>query len=262
MKRALAGFAVFAACCLPHLSVAAQAEEEPTEEQLEQARAQFGEGVELVAEERWAEALERFRAVAAVRAAPPVLYNLALARSHTEGGGPEAARVLERVLRDPETDAPTRRRSQELLDQIEPTVGSVVIQIIGDEAGAEVTIDGEPVGLADIGRPYRVTPGDHTIELRQGAAVRDSEQVSVAAQATEQVQLSSVGAVASDELLGEAEDGGGGGGDVTEQWWFWTAIAAGVLVAGGIVIGVAVSADGDVQPVNGNLDPGVLMVMP
>lgn len=246
------------------LSVPAQAQAQ-TDEELEQARTQFREGVQMVEEERWDEALVRFRAVAEVRQTPQVLYNLALSLYHTDGGAPEAARLLRDVIRDPETDEATEERSRELLSQLLSNLSYLRLRIRGDEAGTQVLVDGEEIALAQVGPPYEVTPGDHTVELRWGRHIRDRQDVTVAAGDTEEVELDANGRYEEEQLESALEGDGAsrGSGDVTEEWWFWTAIGVGAAVVLGLVIGFSVAAASeDPQPVSGNLDPGILMVMP
>lgn len=242
------------------LATRAQAQ---SEEDLAQARTQFAEGVQLVEEERWDEALTRFRAVARVRSTPQVLYNLALARAHTDGGEPEAARILERVQRDTSIDPDTATRARELMAQVEPHTASLVLTVDGDEAGTRVTVDGEEVELGDLGRPYRVAPGSHVVELRWGTHIRDHREVRVAAGGREELALDAAGTY-EDDIANAALDGGGTGTEppVTDQWWFWAAIGAGAVIVLGIVIGVSVSAASSPSPIEGNLSPGVLRVMP
>lgn len=237
-----------------------------SDEQLEQARAQFREGVQLIEEENWPEALVRFRAVAEVRQTSQVLYNLALCLYHTDGGGPEAARLIRDVIRDPETDDATEERSRALLTQILANVSYLRLRIRGDEAGTQVLVDGESVSLAQVGPPFEVTPGDHTVELRWGRHVRDRQDVTVAPGDTEEVELDANGRYEEEQLESAlAADGNSGSGseEITDQWWFWTAIGVGAVVLLGLVIGISVSVTGeDPQPISGNLDPGILMVMP
>lgn len=248
------------------VALVAPAAHAQTEEELTRARAQFREGVELVEAEQWEEALARFRAVAEVRDTPQVRYNLALALSHTEGGAPEASRILAGVVRDPETDGATDERARALLTQLRRDVATLVIRIRGDEAGTHVTVDGEEISLAQVGRPYEVSPGTHVIELRWGRHVRDHQDIDLGAGAREEIELDANGTYEETQLnasLQDAADGGAGGGDVTDEWWFWTAIGVGGAIVLGLIIGFAASAaQSDPQPITGNLDPGVLMVMP
>jgi len=230
-----------------------------TDEEIEQARETFREGVAATEDERWQDAITAFRAVLAVRATAPVKYNLAFALAHTEAIA-EAADLLEQVIAEPELSAEIRDHAPELLAELEPRLGQVTIRLAGDEAGMTVLLDSREIGLEDVGRPLRVSPGSHEIVLRHGASVITTRSVSVEAGAAEVVTLS---AAAIPEVTLDDEMSDGSGDDLVSQWWFWTIIGAGIAAVGaGIIIGVAVSSDGEVQPISGNLDPGILRVMP
>lgn len=229
-----------------------------TDEELDQARATFGEGVAATQDERWDDAVAAFRAVIAVRDTSAVKYNLAFALAHTDAIG-EAADLLEAVLADPELDDGTRANAIDVLDTLEPRLAHLTIRLSGDEAGMTILLDGEEVELGDIGRPIRIAPGVHEVVLRRGETDLATRHLTIEEGGREEVMLTP--SAVPDVVLGP--DRGGGGGDITSEWWFWTIIGAGVVAIGvGIIIGVAVSSDGVVQPVLGNLDPAVLRVMP
>lgn len=229
-----------------------------SEEELAQLRATFAEGVQLTLDEQWDEAVVRFRTVIAVRDTSAVRYNLAFALAHTDAIG-EAARLLDVVLGDPDLDARTRASATEVLATLETRMGRLTIRLLGDEAGLTVLLDGEEIPLGQVGQPIRVVPGAHEVALRHGLEELATRSVSVDEGASEVVVLSANAPTSDDS--GSISDHGAG--DMTSEWWFWTAIGAGVVAVGtGIIIGVAVSSDGSVQPVAGNLDPGVLRVMP
>ncbi|MDQ3034519.1 MAG: hypothetical protein M3Y87_19070 [Myxococcota bacterium] len=240
-----------------------------TEAQLERARAAFGEGVQLTAEERWAEAAARFREVIAVRATPQVRFNLAVALFHSGEIG-EAADLFAQVVDAPELDRRTRREAQRMLSQAEPQLGRLTIRIAGDEGGVTVLLDDREVGLERVGQPMSVTAGTHRVALRRGTQVVARREVSVAQGETEQVSLTPVAAAPIDdpvdrELLIPEEQPAGPGGDVTGEWWFWAAIGGGAAVVAGVIIGVAVASSGSgggqqLPPLQGNLQPGVIEV--
>lgn len=235
-----------------------------TDEELDAARATFAEGVELTQAERWSEAVERFRAVLAVRSTPQVQFNLGLALSHTDRLA-EAARHLGDAIADPELDRRTRRHAERILRDLEPRLARLTVRLTGDEAGIEMTLDGEPLGLERIGQPIPVDPGTRRVVASRGGAVISSESVTLAEGAEEEVTLElAMRPIELDaELARPVEDEPAGGGDVTSEAWFWAVIGGAVLlVAGAIVIGIVVAEDGNVSPFSGNLTPGFLEVSP
>jgi hypothetical protein len=236
-----------------------------TPEELAQARAAFGEGVELTEQERWPDAAERFRAVIAVRATGQVKYNLGLALAHTSELV-EAAALLREAADDRELARATRRQARELLGEIEPRIGELRVVLRGDEAGLALTLDGERLGLERVNVPFPANPGTHRVVVTRGSREIDAQSVEVPEGGEAVVTLRTVApppAVVDDEvILALDEEPVTGGRSVAVEWWFWTIIGAVVVAGVGITIGVVVSNDGEVQPVFGNLDPGVLEVMP
>lgn len=237
-----------------------RAQDGPSEEELERARAAFGEGVAHTEAEEWDEAVARFREVAQVRDTSPVLYNLAFALAHTDGRA-EAVTLLHRVLTDPELAEGMRTQAQAVLEETEPTVGQVTLRLLGDEAGEQIFFDGEEIGLDRIGQPIYVDPGSHTAELRHGDTLLGTRTVEVVAGAHEEVTLSGT-SVLHTELTDEEREGSSGEPGIHEQWWLWAAVGGGVVVLGAIIIGIAVAASSRPSAQAGDLDPGVLWVRP
>lgn len=232
-----------------------------TEEALEEARALFGEGVQLTQEERWEEAAERFRRVMRVRATAQVKYNLALALAHTTALA-EAAALLREVLDDRELDRRTRRDAQRLLEEVEPRLAHLTVRVQGDEAGLALTLDGAPLGIDRLGAPIAVDPGRHRLAVRRGEREAGSREVTLAEGESSEVTLVATAVHASEgqpDLFDDAPPASASSGNVLEEWWLWTIIGAVVVVAVGVGVGVAVAADGP-SPVQGNLSPGVLEV--
>lgn len=233
-----------------------------TDEELEEARALFGEGVEATQDERWADAADRFRRVMRVRSTGQVKYNLALALSHT-GELAEAAVLLRDVVDDRELDRRTRRDARRLLDEIEPRLGHLTVRVTGDEGGLAITLDGEPLGLDRIGTPIEVDPGTHRLAARRGDRELGSRSVTVAEGESAEVSLvaAAVQVEPDDEvpILTDEPTAPVSSGNVLEEWWFWTIIGAVVVVGVGVGVGVAVGSGP--SPVQGNLSPGVLEVV-
>lgn len=236
-----------------------------TEEELEEARALFAEGVQATREERWGEAAERFRRVMRVRATAQVKYNLALALSHT-GELAEAAALLRDVVEDPDLPRRPRRHARRLLREIEPRLGRLTVRVQGDEVGLTVTLDGRPIGLDRLGSPIEVDPGAHRVALTRGGVVLGSRQVRVAEGESAEVALVATAVRRTEgeerELVVAEEPAvaPAAGGSVLEEWWFWTMVGAVVVAGVGIGVGVAMATSAP-SPVQGNLSPGVLEVM-
>ncbi len=251
--------AFFVVCLCCGLAGAASPASAQTDEELAAARASFRRGVQLTERGRWDEAVARFREVMSVRATGAVRYNLALALAHTEGGDLEAAELLDQVLADPELDEATRGQATTLLAEVEPRLGRLTIRVRGAADGT-VLLDGAPIAADRLASALRVAPRGYTVVLRRGAEDLVERSVTVEAGGAEEVTLAAPAPVVPEVAL-EPDEPAAAGEDLASQWWLWTIVAGGVVLIGtGVVIGVVVAEDGSVQPVAGNLDPGVLMV--
>lgn len=235
-----------------------------TEDELERARTLFVEGVELTHEERWDEAIARFRQVLEVRATPQVKYNLALALE-ASGQLSEAAALLREIQDSRELDRRARRDVQRLMRRIGPRLGQITIRIAGDEAGVRVYLDDEEIPLHRIGQPLTVDPGERRLVMKRRGRVVATQSVQVESGQLAEVTLvetevrpepvQAVAVVTQDEPAPAAAR------SVVDEWWFWTILGAVVVVAGGVAIGVAASSSGPPDPVQGNLNPGFIEVV-
>jgi len=99
----------------------------------------------------------------------------------------------------------------------------------------DVSIDGKVVGIAPV--EASLDAGPHTLELRR-SGYRPARTTAIIT-AGERREL---------EVPLEAEPG------IFGRWWFWTGV--GVLVAGGVTLGVALTTEKD--PVPGTVPPGVV----
>jgi hypothetical protein len=121
----------------------------------------YREGVELANQGQWAEAVERFREVVVIRAAPPALYTLAQAEEHI-GRLASAARHYENALAKARAagvsdvaDAAARA-----LSAIEPRVPRLVIWVASGVDHATAAIDGV---AAPVGEAVKVDAGDRVV---------------------------------------------------------------------------------------------------
>lgn len=222
---------------VPHL---ASAQEDP--ESVQRARELFGEGVDQHEHRRYREAVDTFRAVLAIRAAPAVRYNLAL-NLFELGQYPEADAQVQLILADSSTPPPLRDSAIELRTHMDERGGQLQISVADAAEGAEVQVDGYAV---DDSRPVRVIHGTHHVTLVQDEEEVGSEVVSVNVGTNESVAIS--------PSSGGGDSGGGGavifdgesfeGAEpVSGDWRFWTALGVVAIVVVGIVIGTILDDD-------------------
>ncbi|MFK7987149.1 MAG: hypothetical protein AB8I08_14080 [Sandaracinaceae bacterium] len=128
-----------------------------TEAELDEARAAFREGVAFTQEERWAEAVPRFRAVLEVRDTAAVRYNLGLALVNS-GEVREGVAYLRGVQNDPSLDDESRADARAEVERIQaegisdaPPPEEDSAQPPDEELGAD-DADAAPTGP----RPYQL----------------------------------------------------------------------------------------------------------
>jgi hypothetical protein len=83
--------------------------------------------------------------------------------------------------------ASDRKQAQEMLDEALAKVGSLKVQI--DVDGAEVLVDGQPVGKSPLTQPVCVEAGNRTIEARHEAYTPMSKSVNVSVGKSQEARL-------------------------------------------------------------------------
>jgi len=247
------------------------------EQQKEQARLLFSEGLHSVEQGDWASAENRFRAVLVLRASHVVSYNLASALTHL-GRLKEAAELLRAIVRDGTTEPSTRDAAAQLLAETEQRIGTLTLRLAGDSAGATVQLDGAPLELGEqIMMTISVDPGEHHVAAQRDGRLVASESVRIGGDAPLQVSLTltlpprivpRAVVKAAQPAPGPFRASAGGartapsgarddsGDSIFESWWLWTAVGA--VAAGGVVAGVLLASGGGEDPVRGDTDPPVL----
>jgi hypothetical protein len=151
----------------------------PTAEELQAARALFQEAFKDEQEQRYAEALEKFRRVAKVKESPSVRYRIATVlaamgrlRESRDMYRALAAEKASMAPNDQEIADSAAERAAEL-DKRVPRI-SLRVQDHPPE-DLRVTVDGAPVPASTTPRIIELDPGDHVIAA-SGRGVTPSEQ--------------------------------------------------------------------------------------
>jgi hypothetical protein len=142
------------------------------------ARARFKEGVEFFDKGDFEQARASFLQAYALKKHPAVLLNLAW--SCLKAGHPlEAEKYFAQFPADSKeaTDA-QRADATEGLNQSRAKLGRILVVAAG---GAEVSIDGERVGVAPLAESVLVEPGAHTVRTKASDGAVDVESVTVLA---------------------------------------------------------------------------------
>jgi len=164
--RRLAGH-VAIAWALLLCSVTARAQT-PSGDREEERTALYRVGVAQADAGRWAEAVETFRKVIAIRSAPPALFTLGQAEQHL-GRLVEADRTYHKALADAGStgNQEVAAAAQKAIAALEPRVPRLVLHLAGAPDGASATLDGATFSP---GAGSDVDPGDHVVVVRAAGA--------------------------------------------------------------------------------------------
>ncbi|KYF50229.1 hypothetical protein BE04_19905 [Sorangium cellulosum] len=111
-----------------------------------------------------------------------------LGRVELRAGKPrDAAEHLAFFLREAKEIQPSDRdRAERMLTEAKAKIGTVTVQV---EAGADVLVDGHPLGTAPLERPVFVEPGSRRFEARKPGTASASQELQVQAGSAPEVQL-------------------------------------------------------------------------
>ena len=127
---------------------------------------------------RWAEAVETFNKVIAIRSAPPALFTLGQAEEHL-GHLVSADRTYHKALTDARAagNQEVASPAQKAITAVEARVPHVVVRLGGSIVeGARATVDGDSVSP---GATCDVDPGDHDVIVRAPGARTFTRRVHV-----------------------------------------------------------------------------------
>jgi Flp pilus assembly protein TadD len=228
------------------------------------ARTLFREGVALVDQQRWDEAVDHFRRAYALRPSPVVGFNLASALAE-QGHPVEASELLRTALRDASADRAVRADAQALLAEVEPRVGRLTIRVEGSTDGVELHLDDRVLTPEAIGVAAPADPGRHVLQALRGGVVVVTEEATVPPGGSAEIAVhvpaappppSEVALAPVDPDPGlpvrhrappdEPEPSGG----LLASPWFWIAVA---VVAAGSIATIVLLSPSDPSPVGADL---------
>ena len=202
-------------------TLAAQPRRGSSRESAPDARSFFRQGVQFLQEENYGEALGAFVESYRLDPQPVVLFNIGMCQKAV-GDLLAAYESLGRYVDEAGSDAPVDllENAGRVLAEIEQSTGQM--NVIVDPAGATVVVDDEEVGQAPLGRPIRLMPGAHAVEVRSEGRVTQTRTVDVPAGSTP-VQV----AVRLEPLVPEPVVAGPSGGGSDLEPWAWAAVGLG-----------------------------------
>jgi hypothetical protein len=207
------------------------------------AQALLKEGTAAYGRGDYATALEKFTGAYQIFPSPKLWFNIG--QANRDLGRPvEAVAAFDRFLRDagdapPETVAEARRSAAELKTKL----GQIKVTCTID--GADVTVDGKPIGSTPLGEMVWTTPGRHQVAVQHAGFSPAIEDVVVATgqPAAVDFKLQPVDLRLANTGKGGLALGGGPGTErkpIYRRPWFW--VAAGVVVAAGAGAAIILSS--------------------
>jgi hypothetical protein len=232
--------------------------DEATDDQKGQARDAFLEAKKAFDEKRFDEALAGFNKSYDIVASPNSHLMVAFSMRDL-GRKADAYNELLLVKTEAEEAAAKNPKYQSAVDSatqdlevLRGELGFVSVEVTDSDPGGTLTVGGQTVDRDKWGQPIAVEPGTVSVSLKTatGSANRD---VTVAAGATESVQIETVPTGPVDDGEGEETDSDDGGdfmGHMTPmRWGAYAAVGLGVVsfaVAGGLG-GAALSQHSDLE---------------
>ncbi len=231
----------------------------------DQADTLFRKGNELYKLEKWTEAEAAYRAAWDLKKTHDIASNL----GHTAvklGKYRDAAELYDFALRHhpPTVTGAEKKREfvQRGLADAAKHVGTVRVKV--DPAGAEVSIDGKPIGTSPLEADVFVEPGRHAL-IAKLAGHADAQQAIEATPGSVQetrIVLGAGGAIPASAPPAPAAKGAAkppAAGDEAPSIGILVAgsvLAVGGLVAGGVFTGMANGKSGDLDRLHGELGGG------
>jgi len=150
------------------------------------ARRSFLQGVQLLEDARYAEAVSSLERSLAFREVPPVLYNLALAYRGT-GAYLRAIATFERFLAVAPPNEPLRSDASTIITALRAAIARLQLRVRGD--ASEVRLDDRVIGQGDVETTVSLDPGRHVVEARREGHRPVVQAITLAPGASETVQL-------------------------------------------------------------------------
>jgi len=210
----------------------------------QQADEHFKRGKELYKAGKLREAHEAYRSAWGLKQTFDIAANLA----NTEvqlGMKRDAAEHLAFCIRNfPATGVKAQLdRVKVQFEDVRKQVGALVVS--ASVEGAEIVVDGQPVGRAPLGREVFVEPGAHTVEARLAGYEPARAEAQVAAGGSQEVALAPVkvkAAAVSGNGSGSGSGNGSGNGSGSGSGEDGAGPRTAVLIAGGAAAGAALVA--------------------
>jgi hypothetical protein len=184
----MAAIPTFSSCCaLVLLMITSGASAQERAGASEAAR-HFDRGYLLAQQGSLETAIAEFKQAYALSPHPSVLYNLGQAYA-ASGRAVEAVQTLRKYLEhaDPKLDPERRAQALALVDYQSQRIGTLELDV--EPAGAELMLDGEPLGRAPLASPVQLTAGSHGLTVAHAGYTPRSVRVEIVGKANTTTKL-------------------------------------------------------------------------
>jgi len=238
----------------------------PTAQDKENARTHMDVGDKLMAEGNLKAALEAHKAADAIMKVPST--GIEVAKVYVALGMLLEAKqklwdIARIPLRTPEPAAfvAARKTAEAMREQIGARIPSIEVKITGlpDGVVATVTIDGVALKAEAVKLPYKVNPGNHTIEVSAPGYVSVTRKVDVKEGATHTESIELVAVVAPPppkakpiKAIAKPQPPSNGGetineGGISPLVWVGVSVAGAGVILGAITGGLSLSKKGNIE---------------
>ncbi|HKU40367.1 MAG TPA: PEGA domain-containing protein [Polyangiales bacterium] len=190
-----------ALCC-----TAAPLSAEPSAAERETARSLMDEADTLLRDGDVRAALERYRAADAIMHVPTTGLEVARTQARLRELVEAAAKALEVANSTVRADEPAvftsaRAEAQRLADELRARIPSLVVHVVPNDVGYELSVDGAVLPEAAHGLPFKLNPGTHEVRVEALGFEPQREQVELGESQTLERTLTLVPAVAATPSL-------------------------------------------------------------
>ena len=218
----------------------------PSKEALDEARTRYERGTQLYGEGDYKLAIIEFNRAYELAPNYKVLFNIGQVNLQL-GNYAAARRAFEQYLKEGGQEMQDKRRAEVEKELVSLKNRTAHITVVTDVEGAEITIDGNPVGVTPLQAPLLVDAGQHTVAAKKSGRMASSRAVTLAgtdeikiefelpAEATP-VTANMVSPIREKETIIQQ-------GKASYVWVPW--VITGVLAAGATVTGVFALTAGD-----------------
>jgi hypothetical protein len=153
-----------------------------------EAARHFDRGYLLAQQGSLEAAISEFKRAYALSPHPSVLYNLGQAYA-ASGRAVEAVQTLRKYLEQADVKLDTERRAQAaaIIDYQGQRIGTLTLDV--EPAGAELMLDGEPLGTAPLNGPLLVSAGTHGLTVAHAGYTPRSVRVEVVGKTSTATQV-------------------------------------------------------------------------